>query len=88
MNICSVATTVSINGIKTLLANGLSTFFIKREPVFCSGPKNLPKNPFQCNWVFNNFISADEVISKVSQSLETCQLVNNNSRGKLISSLE
>ena len=31
------------NGIKVLLANGLSTFPIKCSPVFSNGPKNLPK---------------------------------------------
>ena len=39
------AATVNPNGIKTLLANGLSTFSIKDNPVFSNGPKNLPKNP-------------------------------------------
>ena len=40
------------NGIKTLLANGLSTFFIKSNPDFSDGYKRLPKNPdctFLCN---------------------------------------
>ena len=31
--------------MKTLLASGLSTFFIKGNPVFDSDPKSLPKNP-------------------------------------------
>ena len=31
--------------IKTLLANGLITFFINGNPVFSNGPNNLPKNP-------------------------------------------
>ena len=33
------------NGIDTLLANGLSTFSSKANPVFSNGPKSLPKNP-------------------------------------------
>ena len=33
------AATVNPNGIKTLLANGLSTFHIKGNPVFSNGPK-------------------------------------------------
>ena len=33
------------NGIKTLLANGLSIFFIKSKPVLYNGLKSLPKNP-------------------------------------------
>ena len=49
--------------LKRLLANGLSTFPIKGNPVFSNGPKNLPKNPpdcpILCNWVFDHFIWAD-----------------------------
>ena len=54
----SVADAVAVNpnGIKTLLAKGLSTFFIKGKPVFSNGPKDLPKSlsdcPIICNWVF------------------------------------
>ena len=36
---------VNPNGIKTLLANGLSTFPIKGNPVFSNTCKSLPKNP-------------------------------------------
>ena len=32
------------NGIKTLLANGLITFFIDGNPVFSNGPRSLPRN--------------------------------------------
>ena len=42
------APAVNSNGIKTLLANGLSTFFIKDKPGFSNGPKSLPKNPLEC----------------------------------------
>ena len=42
-------------GIKTLLANGLITFFINGYLVFSNGPNNLPGNPPDCiifdNWV-------------------------------------
>ena len=31
-----------------LLANGLSTFFIKGNPVYSNGSKCLPKNPPDC----------------------------------------
>ena len=34
---------VSPKGIKTLLANGLITFFINGNPAFSNGPSNLPK---------------------------------------------
>ena len=56
-------TAVNPNVIKTLLTNGLSTFFIEGNPAFSNGPKSLPKNPPAChilyNWVFDNFILAD-----------------------------
>ena len=61
----SVADTSAVNpnGIKTLLANGLSTFFIKVNSVFSNGPKCLLKNcpdyPILCNWFFGNFILAE-----------------------------
>ena len=35
------ATAVNPKGIKTLLANGLITFFINGNPVFSNGPSNL-----------------------------------------------
>ena len=59
-----------------LLANGLSTFPIKDNPVFSNGPKGLPKNPPVCpilyNWAFDNFILADELFAKALGSFETC----------------
>ena len=41
----SVADAAAVNyyGIKALLANDLSTFTIKDNPVFSNGPKILPK---------------------------------------------
>ena len=42
------AAAVNPNSIKTLLANGLSTFPIKGNPVFSNGPKSLPKNLPDC----------------------------------------
>ena len=39
---------VNRNGIKMLLANGLSTFFIKGTPVFCNWQKRLPKYLLSC----------------------------------------
>ena len=86
------ATTVNPNGNKTFLANGLSTFPIKGNPVFSNSPKSLPKNPPDyttlCNWVFENFMLTDEPFENALRSFETCVLVNNNLCGKLISSLE
>ena len=58
------AAAVTPNGIKTLLANGLITFFIKGNPVFNNGPRSLLRNLFDYiildNWVFNSLISVDE----------------------------
>ena len=83
---------VNPNGIKTLLANGLSTFPIKGNPVFNNGPKSLPNNPPDCrilsNWAFDTFILADELFTKVLRSLKTCVLVNTDLWRKLFSSFE
>ena len=43
------AAAVNPNGIKTLLASGVSTFLIKGNPVFSNGPKSLPRNPLDCS---------------------------------------
>ena len=81
-----------------LLANGLNTFAIKRNPVFnnalpknstyLSLPKNFPDCPILCKWYFDNFILAEELFAKDLQSFKTCVLVNNNLCRKLFSSLE
>ena len=39
------AAAVNPKGIKSLLANGLITFFIDHNPVFSNGPSNLPRSP-------------------------------------------
>ena len=66
------AAAVHPNGIKTLLANGLSKFPIKDNPVFSNDPKSLTKNtpnyPILNNWVFDNFILAEELFVKALQS--------------------
>ena len=51
----SVADTDAVkpNGMKTFLANGLITFFIKGKPVFSNGPKSVPKNPPDCSVLCN-----------------------------------
>ena len=78
------------NGIKTLLANGLSKFLIKGYPAFTTGPKSLPYNSpdftILCNWVYDNSILAEELFAKALRSFETCALVNTNLQGKLFSS--
>ena len=42
------AAPVNPKGIKTLLANGLITFFISGNRVFSNGPRSLPRNPPHC----------------------------------------
>ena len=87
-----VDTAINSNGIKRLLANVLSTFPLNDNPIFNNGPKSLPKNPpdctMLCNWVFDNFILAEELFGKALRSFETCVLVNKNLCGKLFSLLE
>ena len=67
------AAAVNSNGIKTLLASGLSIFIIESDQVFSNGPKILTKNSPDChilsNWVFDNFILAEELSSKALRSL-------------------
>ena len=81
---------VNPNGIKTLLANGLSAFSIKENSVLGNGPKWLPRNTpdcpiVLCNWVFESFILADEPFAKDLRSHETYVSANNNLCGKLFS---
>ena len=61
---------VNRNSIITLLANNLSTVFVKGNPSFSNGYKSLSKNrpdcPISCNRVFDNFILADEPFAKAS----------------------
>ena len=47
------ATAVNPNGSKTLLANSLSTFPVKGNPVFNNGPKSLPNDPPDCPILWN-----------------------------------
>ena len=47
------AAAVNSKGIKTLLANGLITFFIRGNPVFSNGPSNLLRNPPDCTILDN-----------------------------------
>ena len=49
----AAAAAVNPNGIKTLLANGFITLFIRSNPVYSNGPKSLPRNPPVCI-IFDN----------------------------------
>ena len=42
------ATAANPNGVKTHLANGLSTFFIKGTPIVSNGPRSIPRRPPDC----------------------------------------
>ena len=87
------ATTINFNSIKTLLADGFNTFFIKGKPVFRNGLKILPTNPPDClildSWVCENFVLSDELLAFISfTKTQNFVLVNNSLCGKLVSLLE
>ena len=48
VSVAAAAAAVNHNGIKTVLANGLSTFPINDNRVFNNGPKSLLKSPLDC----------------------------------------
>ena len=83
------AAEVNPKGIKTILANGLITFFISGNPVFGNRARSLPRNPPDCiilgNRVFDNLISVDKWYAKALRTFATCLLVNNNFWGKFFS---
>ena len=65
---------------------------IKISPFFNNGPRSLPRNPPDCyildNWGFDNLIPAEELFVKALQRFATYLIVNNNSCGILVLSLE
>ena len=77
------------------MANALSKFFIKVKAAFSNGfilynwlSSYTVDCPILYNWACNNFILADKLFAKALRNHETCVLVNNSLRGKLLSSLE
>ena len=56
------------NGIKIFLANGLSAFPIKFNPLLSNGHKIIPKNLPDClilsHWVYDNFALIYERFAK------------------------
>ena len=62
------AAAVNYNGIKTLLANDGSSFFINGKPIFSNESRNLPRNSPDCiildSWVFDSLILADKLLAK------------------------
>ena len=82
---------VNPNGIKTILPNGIFTFFIEDKLVLSNCAKRLPKNPphcpILCNWGLDDTIFFDELFANVLRMSQTCVLVNDNLWGELFSSL-
>ena len=70
------ANAVNHNSVNTLLANDLSTFFVKGKPVYSNGPKNPPDCRILCSWPFDNFVLAEELFTQALRSFKTCVLVN------------
>ena len=62
------------------------------KAVYGKATSNSPRTPPDCiilvDWVFEDFILADEPFVKVLKLFETCVLVNNNLCGKLVFSLD
>ena len=54
---------VNPNGIKTLLANGVSTFFIKGKSVFGNGPESLSRNPSNCIIFYNLMLTNTKILT-------------------------
>ena len=62
-----IAASVNLYGIKTILANGFNMFFIKGNSFFSNGHKSTkkpPDCPILCNWVFDDFMLANEPFAK------------------------
>ena len=68
------ATAVNPNGVKTLSANSLITFFININPVFHNGPRSLPRNSLDCiildNWVSEYLILVDNNLPGLYEDLQ------------------
>ena len=69
-SVAAAAAPINPNGIKTLLANGLSTFFIKDKLVFSDGLESLPTNCRDWTWTKNT----PQKISFSDQSLTKMML--------------
>ena len=74
-----------------LLAKGLIKFFFISKSTFISGSRIFSRNQPNCIiWeicVFDKFILAEKFYTKTLLSFETCLLVSNNLRRKLVSSV-
>ena len=80
---------VNPNGIKTLLANYLSVFFLNGKP---SDLRSVAIKYLDCtifeSWVFDNLIIVDKLYAKVLQTFTVCLSASINLCRKLASSLE
>ena len=85
---------VSLNGMNTLLSNGVSTLFISSKPTFIDGSKSLPRNQSECIileicvliilYYFMNCLQSKSYL----QRFATYLAVSINLCEKLVSSLE
>ena len=70
------AAIVHPNGIRTLLANGVSPFFINGKSAFINGANSIPRNSPNCTildkCVFDNFSLAYESIKKSKHWFHLC----------------
>ena len=68
MLLLTAGAAVNLNSIKTLLANGLTLFFINGKRTFINGPRSLLGSSSDCVVfdlkVFDNFLSADKLSAK------------------------
>ena len=68
------APAVNPNRIKTLLANGLITFFINGSTVFNNGPRSLPRIPPDCiildNLLFDNLYQLINYLQNIYENLQ------------------
>ena len=69
-------------------ANDVISGIIGGQNILGGPNRNPPNCTFLDNWIFEDFILANEPFTKALQIFETCVLVNNNLCGKLVSSLE
>ena len=89
------STILSSSFLASIFIDSLSTDFINDEtpsivflaesPLNKKEGKILPDCIILDNWVFENFILADEPFVKVLKIVETCVSVNNNLSEKLVS---
>ena len=78
--------------MKILLPNDWSTISLKINQFFRNGRRSLPRNPPSCifldNWIFDNFILADQLFPKSLRRFATWLSVSNSLYGKVVSSSE